>query len=637
MKKSVSCSIECRPEDSYMDTMESFENGSCTQEKSKKNENFTIKLCKGYGVSINKSFIPVKVSLFCWFAGAYITTVFVPVHLKHQGISIAHLSIFTGVSALLQFLDGVTSGVFTDKIGRAKPVLMFHIAIYLFVCVCFMLIPHAKECITEKMDLSCFEDEMSWSTANASCEGFRNQNQTLSNLTNLNLTLSCHISNPIDIMHGSDRRNSTHFDDFFENWNITIEKNPMEPNTSEFCQYAVNVEDLSKTSVLVCNTDSSSSFEMDCIDDDTSNCNPNRKMWIVIYGLLFILYSTAYTNTYRFFDVLVSDLTNDHNSDFGRQRVWSVLGGLIGPPVAGVILNASVDHKTEKHYSRAFLCSIFLVIISVFFIWRVEAKMRKPATKMWKKSLQLVKNLDIFLFLITLLVMGCLFGFRVTYGGWFLQDVGASDLLIGLSQGMGGLYALPFLYTSKWWIGKIKERNIFVLSLFAYAIYTFSYSVLRNPWFALIIELTNVFSYHLFWVTVIQYADEIAPEGLQSTLKVLAGTLHFNIGRILSATVGGYTMSNFGGRKAFQLLGCICLVYGVIFGAYAIIRSLLGKKSTSSNKAVKKKADDNTIGRVKKKADDNKIGRGEKKADDNRIGRVKKKADDNKTDSEKEG
>ncbi|GIY13003.1 hypothetical protein CEXT_717111 [Caerostris extrusa] len=277
------------------------------------------------------------------------------------------------------FLDGVTSGIFTDKIGRAKPVLMFHIAIYLFVCVCFMLIPHAKECITEKMDLSCFEDEMSWSTANATCEGFRNQNQTLSNLTNLNQTLSCHLSNPIDIMHGSDKRNSTHFDDFFENWNITIEKIPWNP----------------------IHQNSASTL-------------------------------TAYTNTYRFFDVLVSDLTNDHNSDFGRQRVWSVLGGLIGPPVAGVVLNASVLHKTEKHYSRAFLCSIFLVIISVFYM-ESGSKMRKPATKMWK---------------------------------------------------------------------------------------------------------SHCSCYHLFWVTVIQYADEIAPEGLQSTLKVLAGTLHFNIGRILSAAVG---------------------------------------------------------------------------------------------------
>ncbi|KAF8771403.1 hypothetical protein HNY73_018828 [Argiope bruennichi] len=40
----------------------------------KKIQSFTINIYKGFKVEINKIFIPVKIALFCWFAGKVITT-----------------------------------------------------------------------------------------------------------------------------------------------------------------------------------------------------------------------------------------------------------------------------------------------------------------------------------------------------------------------------------------------------------------------------------------------------------------------------------------------------------------------------------------------------------------------------------
>ncbi|GFT68263.1 hypothetical protein NPIL_269601, partial [Nephila pilipes] len=476
-----------------------------------------ISIYKGYKLSINKTFLPVKAALFCWFAAGNIEDVYLPVFLKLKGFSLAHLSLFSAISVVLQFMGANFTGILTDKTGRPKTILLGYFALFSLICLGFTYTPNVKECNTKKTNFGCSYNSTLHFSTTASCKVFKNDTDSI----------SCTITKFSNVSH--DNYNNGNFlsnNSLVEM--VIIEKDEMENNTG-MCRYKANFKNRSITSISMSDIDICKSIEMDCSLETSSDCNENSRLWIVIYGFMVALINMSFTVSYRLFDIIVVDLTHEHDNDFGRQRVWSILGDLSGPPIAGFLLHTINTSGNEKSYTVAFLTTIFFTFLSAIFLWQVDTALYKPSSKMWKKVLVLAKNPEMWLFVFLLLVAGSCYGFRAIYGGWYLQGIGATDLLLGVARGMSGAYGLPFLYSSKWWISKIGYRAIFIPALLGHAVYCFSFSFLEVPWPAVIIESTGVLTYHLFWVAVMQYVIHIAPDGLQATVRALAGSLQYNL------------------------------------------------------------------------------------------------------------
>lgn len=58
------------------------------------------------------------------------------------------------------------------------------------------------------------------------------------------------------------------------------------------------------------------------------------------------------------------------------------------------------------------------------------------------------------------------------------------------------------------------------------------YSLLINPWFVLIIEPLHSITFGLMWASAANYANILAPPGMQATVQGLVGGIHFGIGEI---------------------------------------------------------------------------------------------------------
>ncbi|GBO19353.1 hypothetical protein AVEN_107402-1, partial [Araneus ventricosus] len=121
------------------------------------NPTFTISFRGKYKVGINKFLLPIKISLFCWFAGTQIATAFISVYLKHQGLTITHLSMMTAISVAFQFITGMISGILADRIGRVKPFLFVNGSIFLVTMICFIVMPKIDECATRKITFDCLD------------------------------------------------------------------------------------------------------------------------------------------------------------------------------------------------------------------------------------------------------------------------------------------------------------------------------------------------------------------------------------------------------------------------------------------------------------------------------------------------
>lgn len=167
-----------------------------------------------------------------------------------------------------------------------------------------------------------------------------------------------------------------------------------------------------------------------------------------IDALLITLYFMSFSSVFRFLDVTAMSLTAEHNADFGEQRVWSVVGSLIGPSLAGYVLQ--VTSGNEKNYSLAFVFYISFTLISALASWNIKVIVRAPGKRMWKKTLVLMMKIDNLAFIPVLLVLGTSFNFMVIYSNWYLEDLGASKVLLGLLTPLSSVFSLFSLYTSKW-------------------------------------------------------------------------------------------------------------------------------------------------------------------------------------------
>ncbi|GFU26264.1 hypothetical protein NPIL_551641 [Nephila pilipes] len=456
-------------------------------------------------------------ALFCWFAAGNIEEVYLPVFLKLKGFSLIHLSLFSAVSTFLQCTFAILTGIVTDTTGRPKTILMGYYSIFSLICTCLIFTPNVNECNTKITNFQYIRDRTPYFSTTAPCYAFKNDSSKV----------NCTIHKFENISLEDD-----HHEKCAPNKNlvkmIIVEKDKMQNNT-DMCQYKVNFKNRLINFSSAYDNNICKSIKMNCTFETQSHCNQNRRVWIVIYGIMVVLLHTSYSISYKLFDIIVVDLTHEHDIDFGRQRVWSILGDLSGPPIAGFLLHAFNTSGRENSYTVAFMTMIFFTFLSALFLWKMDTKMYKPSSEMRKKALILAKNLEMWLFVLLLLIGGSCFGFRAIYGGWYLHGIGATDLLLGVARGMSSAYGLPFLYSSTWWISKVGYRTIFILALLGHVVYCFSFSFLEVPWPAVIIESTCVLTYHLFWVSVMQYVVQIAPEGLQATVRALAGALHFNL------------------------------------------------------------------------------------------------------------
>ncbi|GFY49348.1 hypothetical protein TNIN_255741 [Trichonephila inaurata madagascariensis] len=175
----------------------------------------------------------------------------------------------------------------------------------------------------------------------------------------------------------------------------------------------------------------------------------------------------------------IIDLTYEHNNDFGRQRVWSILGSFCGPPIAGFLLHGINITGNEKRYTMAFITTIVFTLLSALSLWQVKTKLYKPSAKMWRKALVLGKKLEVGS-LSSLMVMG-----------FFMVFV-------------------PFWRWPKYFTGKV-----------------------------------------------------------------------------ITTTVGGYLMSEYGGRTAFRVLGSIALTYAIVYGSYLRMDHVRKKKRTIQSESSK--------------------------------------------------
>ncbi|CAN8028608.1 unnamed protein product [Ixodes persulcatus] len=152
-------------------------------------------------------------------------------------------------------------------------------------------------------------------------------------------------------------------------------------------------------------------------------------------------------------DAGVSEILGENVRDFGWQRT----GGAIGMGAAGPIVGAIIDKANRLTGGRSgylpsyFAYALLMILDSVLLCRMPTLRMTKLSVNFFKDISVTFINVELAIFAFWTCALGAFFSIAMSYNTWFLEDIGASKLIIGLISAVSCIcIELPFYSASGW-------------------------------------------------------------------------------------------------------------------------------------------------------------------------------------------
>lgn len=257
-------------------------------------------------------------------------------------------------------------------------------------------------------------------------------------------------------------------------------------------------------------------------------------------------------------DAVVYDLLgSERRNEFGLQRLWGTIGWGAINILAGFFNRLASTGQTRQDYSPGFYMFILFMGVDLLVMssMRVVSESKPPANIVGNVGKLLLRP-RVVVFMMSVYCVGVLTGVLESFLFWYLTDLGADSLQLGLTRGVQcfGGELLSFII-SGYVIRKIGHVNAMTLVFAAFGVRFISYSFLTDPWYTLPIEFTHGITFGIYYATITSYASILAPIGMSATLQGLVGGINEGAGMATGSLLGGLLYGRFGGRLTFLSYG----------------------------------------------------------------------------------
>ncbi|XP_069691840.1 major facilitator superfamily domain-containing protein 6-like isoform X2 [Periplaneta americana] len=321
-----------------------------------------------------------------------------------------------------------------------------------------------------------------------------------------------------------------------------------------------------------------------------SNVADFYQFWL--FFLLMVLSWISMAVVVSIGDAICFEMLGDQPSRYGHQRLWGAVGWGIFAVIAGVLVDEMSKGKSQEDYTIVFYMMLVMLLLDVFVSSKIKHSQTKLSTSIVRDVGKLLTEVRIVVFMLWCIAVGLCTGLQWNFLFWHLEDMATAEgcdmvhwmkTIEGLVMGVqcfGG--ELPFLFLSGRILRKIGHVHTMSLILFAFGLRFIIYSVLKDPWWCLPVELFQGFTFGLFYATMASYASIVAPPGTEATVQGTVGAVFEGVGVSLGSLLGGILYDKFGGAKTFRIYGTASLALFII---HALVQLLLGRKSHYSEKA----------------------------------------------------
>lgn len=231
-------------------------------------------------------------------------------------------------------------------------------------------------------------------------------------------------------------------------------------------------------------------------------------------------------------DAICFEMLGDKPQRYGHQRLWGSVGWGSFSLIAGLLIDKFSEGRTTKNYAIGFYMMAGLILLDMVVSSKLKHSQTKLSTNILKDVGQMMNSFRVIVFFLWCIVVGLGTAMVWNFLFWHLEDLAAHGgcdygahmkTLQGLVMGIqcfGG--ELPFFFISGKLLKKIGHVHAMSLVLLGFGVRFFLYSLLKNPWYVLPIELLNGITFGVFYATMASYASIVAPPGTEATLQVMS-------------------------------------------------------------------------------------------------------------------
>ncbi|CAI9624829.1 unnamed protein product [Staurois parvus] len=296
-----------------------------------------------------------------------------------------------------------------------------------------------------------------------------------------------------------------------------------------------------------------------------------HKIFLVVLGIVLIweivaspLEWTADDSVYEYLDFV--DATDRHE----KIWIWRYLGACLGSfSIVFLIdnVNCFLIPGLPRVYLHFYGYSAFMIItflLSTLYPIHVSKK-TEHASKTIKALGLMGSDGRIILLSVTVFLMGAVRSTADNFLFWKMQDMGSSELYMGLSVVLA-LVSEIGLYIFK---GKLMRSLSFkwmvALGLLCQAVEFLYYSFLWAPWAVLPIQFSSAFSNGVLLWAIKSQVDDVATPGMERSIQLVLHCLSHHFGASLGSFASGFVISSFSLAILFQSCCVLLLIWLLMF------------------------------------------------------------------------
>ena len=265
-------------------------------------------------------------------------------------------------------------------------------------------------------------------------------------------------------------------------------------------------------------------------------------------------------------DNTVMEMLGERSAKYGKQRLWGAVGWGISAPAVGWLVE-----KSSLHW--IFYCYIGLMVGGLFIIGYLPVRQTSISTKFWQGMHSLLLNWQWVLFLLIVLLGGTVLSIISSFLFLFLNDLNASNTLMGLSLTVATISELPVLFFSDHLLRRWSPKGLLTFALAITMARILAYSFINTPELVLLIQLLHGTSFSAMWVAGVAYANQIAPKGMGATAQGLFSGVQFGLAGMAGGLIGGLLYENLGAVIMFRWVGIIGLALAIPLLLYQFVKA----------------------------------------------------------------
>jgi len=285
------------------------------------------------------------------------------------------------------------------------------------------------------------------------------------------------------------------------------------------------------------------------------------------------------------FEGAVMATIQELGGDYGIQRFVGNFGAIVFAPLGGYLIDMG---ENGDNFAAAVYIYLALKLAAAALILCIKLDFRPPGERILQNLRAVAKNTEVMVFLAQMMFAGAFWGFIEGFLFWFLDDLGASKLLMGWTVAVGMVTSLPFLIFSGPITDLVGHINVIVVGMLAYAIRLLGYSFLKDPIYVYPYEALEGFTMALMMTSAVTYVAKISSPRTVASVMGLMGALFFGAGKGTGCLIGGLIMDRVGAVVAFRIFSGAAVACGV---SYLIFQCTYVRERNSRKKPIKEEKD----------------------------------------------